>query len=125
MADKCNHSTSVCNFCKKGRIAKVCFKKKKEGSCHTTHPVTATPTQEVNTTEGDGDAPDHFTVNMRCVKSSESPTPTPPLYKLSFTADNKEILMEIDTGGAVTLLSATDFSKLGGHSETLKSPTVI
>ena len=33
--------------------------------------------------------------------------------------------MEIDTGSAVTLLSATDFSKLGGHIETLKSPTVI
>ena len=33
--------------------------------------------------------------------------------------------MEIDTGSAVTLLSATDFSKLGGHIETLNSPTVI
>ncbi|XP_068726314.1 uncharacterized protein [Montipora capricornis] len=32
LADKCSHSTSVCNFCKKkGHIAKVCFKKKKEG----------------------------------------------------------------------------------------------
>ena len=62
---------------------------------------------------------------MRSVKSSDSPTPTPPLYKLSVTVDNKEFPMEIDTGGAVTLLSATDFSKLGGHIETLKSPTVI
>ena len=33
--------------------------------------------------------------------------------------------MEIDTGCAVILLSATDVSKLGGHIETLKSPTVI
>ena len=45
-------------------MAKVCFKKKKEGSCHTTHLVMATSTQEVNTTEGGGDAPDHFTVYM-------------------------------------------------------------
>ena len=126
LANKCIHSTSVCNFCKKkGHIAKVCFKKKKEGSCHTTHLVTATPTREVNTTEGDGDTPDHFTVYMRSVKSSDSPTPTPPLYKLSVTVDSKEIPMEIDTGSAVTLLSATDFSKLGCHIETLKSPTVI
>ena len=62
---------------------------------------------------------------MRSVKSSDSPTPTPPLYKLSVTVDNKEIPMEIDTGSTVTLLSATDFSKLGGHIETLKSPIVI
>ena len=123
LANKCSHSTSVCNFCKKGHIAKVCFKKKKEGSCHTTHLVTASPTQEVSTTEGDGDTPDHFTVYMRSVKSSDSPTPTPPLYKLSVTVDSKEIPMEIDTGSAVTLLSATDFSKLGCHIETLKSPT--
>ena len=82
LADKCSHSTSVCNFCKKkGHIARVCFKKEKEGSCHTTHLVTATPTQEVNTTEGDGDTPNHFTVYMRSVKSSDSPTPTPPLFK--------------------------------------------
>ncbi|XP_015748130.1 PREDICTED: uncharacterized protein LOC107327924 [Acropora digitifera] len=40
------------------------------------------------------------------------------------TVDNKEFPMEIDTGSAVTLLSATDFSKLGGHIETLKSRTV-
>ena len=93
---------------KKGHIAKVCLKKKKEGTCHTTHLVTATPTQEVNTTEGDGDTPDHFTVYMRSVKSSDSPTPTPPLYKRSVTVDSKEIPMEIDTGSAVTLLSATD-----------------
>ena len=33
--------------------------------------------------------------------------------------------MEMDTGSAVTLLSAADFCKLGGHIETLKSPTVI
>ena len=33
--------------------------------------------------------------------------------------------MEIDTGSDVTLLSATDLSKLGGHIETLKNPTVI
>ncbi|XP_015765071.1 PREDICTED: uncharacterized protein K02A2.6-like [Acropora digitifera] len=33
--------------------------------------------------------------------------------------------MEIDTASAVTLLSASDFSKLGDHIETLKSPTVI
>ncbi|XP_068675547.1 uncharacterized protein [Montipora foliosa] len=126
LGDKCSHSTSVCNFCKKkGHIAKVCFKMKKEGSCYTTHLVTATPTQEVNTTEGHGDTPDHFTVYMRSVKSSYSPTPTPPLYKLSVTVDSKEIPMEIDTGSAVTLLSATDFSKLGCHIETLKSPTVI
>ena len=97
MADKCSHSTSVCNVCnKKGHIAKVCFKIK-EGSCHTTHLVTATPNQEVNATEGDGDTPDHFTVYMRYVKSSESPTPTPPFYKLSVTIDNKEIPKEIDT----------------------------
>ena len=69
--------------------------------------------------------PDRFTVYMWSVKSSDSPTPTPPLYKLSVTVDNKEFPMEIDTGSAVTLLSATDFSKLGGHVETLKSPTVI
>ncbi|XP_015780595.1 PREDICTED: uncharacterized protein K02A2.6-like [Acropora digitifera] len=62
---------------------------------------------------------------MRSVKSSDSPTPTPLLYKLSVTVDNKEFPMEIDTGSAVTLLSATDFSKLGDHIETLKSPTVI
>ena len=62
---------------------------------------------------------------MRSVKFSDSPTPTPPLYKLSVTVDNKEFPMEIDTGSAVTLLSATDFSKLGDHIETLKSPTVI
>ncbi|XP_068680361.1 uncharacterized protein [Montipora foliosa] len=53
------------------------------------------------------------------------PTPNPPLNKLSVTVDNKEIPMDIDTGSAVTLLSATDFSKLGGHIETLKNPTVI
>ena len=83
LADKCSHSTSVCSFCKKkGHIAKVCFKKKKEGSCHTTHLVTATATQEVNTNEGNGDTPDRFTVYMRSVKSSDSRTPTPPLYKL-------------------------------------------
>ncbi|XP_068707834.1 uncharacterized protein [Montipora foliosa] len=98
LANKCIHNTSVCNFCKKkGHIAKVCFKKKKEGSCYTTHLVTATPTQEVNTTEGHGDTPDHFTVYMRSVKSPNSPTPTPPLYKLSVTVDSKEIPMEIDT----------------------------
>ena len=62
---------------------------------------------------------------MRSVKSSDSPTPTPPLNKLSVTVDSKEIPMEIDTGTAVTLLSATDFSKLGCHIETLKSPTMI
>ena len=47
LADKCSHSISVCNdFCKKnGHIAKVCFKKKKEGNCRTTHLVTATATQ--------------------------------------------------------------------------------
>ena len=119
MADKCSHSTSVCNFCKKkGHIAKVCFKKKKEGSRHTTHLVTATATQEVNTNEGNGDNADRFALNMRSVKSSDSPTPTPPLYKLSVTVDNKEFPMEIDTGSAVTLLSATDFSKLGDHIET-------
>ena len=61
---------------------------------------------------------------MRSVKSSDSSTSTPPLYKLSFTVDNKEFRMEIDMSSAVTLLSATDFSKLGGHIETLKSPTV-
>ena len=111
LADKCSHSTSVCNFCKKkGHIAKVCFKKKKEGSRHTTHLVTATATQEVNTNEGNGDNPDRFALHMRSVKSSDSPTPTPPLYKLSVTVDNKEFPMEIDTGSAVTLLSATDFS---------------
>ena len=126
MANKCSHSTSVCNFCKKkGHIAKVFFKTRKEGSCYTTHLVAASPTQEVNTTEGDGDTPDHFTVYMRSVKSSDSPIPTPPLYKLSVTVDCKEIPLEIDTGSAVTLLSATDFSKLGCHIETLKSPTVI
>ena len=126
LADKCSHSTSVCNFCKKkGHITKVCFKKKKESSCHTTHLVTATATQEVNTNEDHGDTRDRFTVYMRSVKSSDSPTPTPTLYKLSVTVDNKEFPMEIDTGSAVTLLSATDFSKLGDHIETLKSPTVI
>ena len=92
MADKCSHGTSVCNFCKKKEhITKVCFKKKKEGSCHITHLVTATPTQEVNTTEGDGDTRDHFTLYMRSVRSSDSLTPTPPFYKLSVTADDKEI----------------------------------
>ena len=85
----------------------------------------ATPTQEANSTEGDGDAPDHFTIYMWNVKSSDSPTPIPPLYKLSVTVDNKEIPMEIDTGSAVTLLSATDFSELGGHIETLESLTMI
>ena len=126
LANKCSHSTSVCNFCKKkGHIGKVFFKTKKEGSCYTTHLVAASPTQEVNTTEGDGDTPDHFTVYMRSVKSSDSPIPTPPLYKLSVTVDSKEIPLEIDTGSAVTLLSATDFSKLGCHIETLKSPTGI
>ena len=80
LADKCSHSTSVCNFCKKkGHIAKICFKKKKESSCYTTHLVTARATQEVNPNEGNGDTPDHFTVYMRSVKSSDSPTPTPPL----------------------------------------------
>ena len=62
---------------------------------------------------------------MWSVISSDSSTPTSPLYKLSVTVDNKEFAMEIDTGSAVTLLSATDFSKLGGHIETLKSRTVI
>ena len=33
--------------------------------------------------------------------------------------------MEIDTCSAVTLVNATFFSKLGGHIETLKGPTVI
>ena len=119
LAGKCSHSTSVCNFCKKGHIAKVCFKKKKEGSCHTTHLVTATATQEVNTNEGNGGTPDRFTVYMRSVKSSDSPAPALPLYKILVTVDNKEFPMEIDTGSAVTLLSATYFSKLGGHIETL------
>ena len=105
LADKCSHSTSVCNFCKKkGHIAKVCFKKKKEGSCHTTHLVTVTATQEVNTNEGSGDTPNRFTVCMRSVKSSDSPAPTPSVYKLSVTVDNKEFPMEIDTGSAITLL---------------------
>ena len=62
---------------------------------------------------------------MRSVKSSDSPAPTLPLYKLSVTVDNKEFPMDIDTGCAVTLLSDTDISKLGGHIETLKSPIVI
>ena len=126
LADKCSHSTSVCSFCKKkGHIAKVCFKKEKEVSCHTIHLVTATATQEVNTNEGNGDTPYRFTVYMWSEKSSDSPTPTPPLNKLSVTVANKEFPMEIHTGSAVTLLSATDFSKLGSHIETLKSPTVI
>ena len=52
---------------------------------------------------------------MRSVKSSDSPTPTPPLNKLSFTVDNNEIPMEFYTVSAVTLLSNKDFSKLGSH----------
>ena len=117
MADKCSHSTSVCNFCeKKGHIAKVCFKKKKEGSCHTTHLVTATATQEVNTNEGNGDTPDCFTVYMQSVKSSDSPTPTPPLTNFQLQLTIKSFRWK---------LTRVDFSKLGGHIETLKSPTVI
>ena len=102
---KCSHSTSVCSFYKKkGHTVKVCFKKKKEGSSHTTHLVTATPTQEVNTTEGDGDAPDHFTVYMRSMKSSDSPTPTH-----HFT--NCQLHLRIRSF-FVTLFSGTDFSEL-------------
>lgn len=33
--------------------------------------------------------------------------------------------MEVDTGSFVTLLSSTDFSKIGGQLSTLDPPTVI
>ena len=42
---------------KKGHIA---IRRREEGTCHTAHLVKATPTQEVNTIEGDGDAPQPF-----------------------------------------------------------------
>ena len=58
---------------------------------------------------------------FRCGSSQHLADKCSPAY----IHDNKEFPMEIDMGSAVTLLSATDFSKLGGHIETLKSPTVI
>ena len=33
--------------------------------------------------------------------------------------------MEVDTGSSVTLLSSTDFTKIGGQVTTLRPPTVL
>lgn len=118
LADKCIHANSTCNYCHKaGHLARVCFKRKKEsGSNPQTNLVTTTPTSEVRE---DLFTPD--TVYFRNVNSSTKY----PLYQLTTTIDNKDVVMEVDTGSTVTLLSSRDFKRLGGSTSTLKPATLI
>ena len=103
----------------------MCFRKKKESGKNTTHQVTATPTPEAThrVAEEYTDCP--FTVYLKSVEYSGNLSIRPSLYQLTVTIQDKEFPMEVDTASPVTLLSSTDFSKLGGQLNTLKPPTMI
>ena len=93
-ADKCSHTKTTCNYCKKaGHWAKVCFKEKRESEkCTKAHHVTATSTGETVPSETEDN---QFTVNMKSVASSEDPANTPPRFKLLVTIEDNEVPMDI------------------------------
>ena len=120
LADKCVHANSTSNYChKRGPLAKVCFKRKKEsgGFRSQTNLVTTKSTSE-------GKEVDMFsidTVYMRNVNSSANC----PLYKFTTTIEDKDVVMEIDMGSTVTLLSSSDFKRLGASTNSLNPAIVI
>ena len=116
MAAKYNHIESTSSYCKKpGHLAKLCFKKKKKRGNNTTHQVAATPTPGTTPREAEEDTNCPFTVYLKSVESARNSSIIAPLYKRTATIQDKEVPMKVDTGSSVTLLSSTDFSKIGGH----------
>ena len=62
------------------------------------------------------------TVYMKSVKSSGNSSIILPLYKLTVTIGDQEILMEVVTGSSVTLLSSADFTKIRGQVTNTQTP---
>ena len=65
-----------------------------------------------------------FSINAVCMRNVDS-SANCPLYKFTTTIEDVDVVMEIDTGSAVTLLSSSDFKRLRGSTNTLNPATII
>ena len=128
LADKCSHTYTTCNYCKKaGHLAKVCFKKKKADSNAKAHNIVATRTDESSDSDSEINSVNGtpVTIFMKNVNSVGQKSEISPQYKLGVNINGQEVSMEIDTGSSVTLLNSSDFERMGGNTNVLKPATVV
>ncbi|CAB4007683.1 Retrovirus-related Pol poly from transposon [Paramuricea clavata] len=128
LADKCSHTYTTCNYCKKaGHLAKVCFKKKKADSNAKAHNIVATHTDESSDSDSDMNSVNGtpVTIFMQNINSVGQKSEISPQYKLGVNINGQEVSMEIDTGSSVTLLNSGDFERMGGDTNVLKPSTVV
>jgi hypothetical protein len=126
LADKCSHTYTTCNYCKKaGHLAKVCFKKKKADSDAKAHNIVATRADESSDSDMNSVNGTPVTIFMQNVNSVGQKSEISPQYKLGVKINGQEASMEIDTGSSVTLLNSSDFERMGGNTNVLKPATVV
>ena len=126
---KSNHSPIDCKFkdvechaCgKKGHIAPVCrtkhHKRTNTASGRIKKPFTANVVNEdsIDTTESDSD--EHYLFKLR--ESSSHP------MEVTVTVEDKPLVMEVDTGAAVSIISEATRTKLFPHLKLHKSKVVL
>ncbi len=106
MASLCRFRDVECHACgKKGHIAKACRSKK----------TTPSSTQEKKATlkvqDEASDTPEYTLFNIIDQQSE--------LLRTTLRVDEKDLLMEVDTGSSVSLISETTFQEVWGKDATL------
>jgi len=110
LADKCRHTDSTCNYCKKvGHIVRACFKKKRDSE----------RLNEVNMTEGQEDEEELQQTVVYSIASSN-----PPIY-LDVIVNDIPVNFQLDTGAGVSVMNHTQFESTFSDIQLKKSEIVL
>ena len=98
----CRYRSAVCNNCgKKGHLARVCHSNARQNKSPTPRTASTVQTHQVQTAESQVEYP-LFTIANEGTRS----------VVVTLCLDDREIDMEVDTGAAVSLISATTYQTL-------------
>ncbi|GFR11749.1 retrovirus-related Pol polyprotein from transposon 412 [Trichonephila clavata] len=105
--ENCRFISSKCNFCGKiGHIKKACFASKKANA----KPVKQKQVILLDEVEDKNRIPLYELKTQDCVLHEEEPKRPPIMINLKI--ENKSCSMELDTGGAVSVMSIRNFRKI-------------
>ena len=121
LAPACRFKEYVCNSCgKKGHLAKVCRSSKKPQSAELT-PVAKCPVNSLHNptpanppSSSEVEKQPHYTEATEYTINTIPNQKSPPL-EVTVTVNNHNILMEIDTGAALTIISETTHNTYFNH----------
>ena len=117
LADKCKHKATECRHChRKGHLERVCRQKSTSGA--SVHNVVT------------DDAGGQQSADLECMPmfhisdQGELKSKSVPSYKLEIAVNDVPVVMEIDTGSGISIISVHDFESLGVSRTNLTKPSV-